>query len=205
MDQPYTIPQATHEPALTQIAAAAMLTGAFYGLLSLAAAAALLIIAHDLRPYWPLILLAFPTIITAAAAGLSGIRWIKTTASRQWDYDLADSTPDLDEDLPSDIDALDDTGQQRLIQDTGYRILVMHYIHGNQATRPECEQAGIQQNDWNTVNTLLQAMRIKHARAWNDQISPSQAFDLWQSVQYMPAAKAAMVPTGEGAYKRVDI
>ena len=199
MDQPYTIPQETHEPALSQIAWAALLTGAFYGLITLASAAALLIVAPDLRTYWPLILLASPTIITAAAAGLSGIRWIKSTAARQWDY----NTYDLDDDA-GNTPTLDDTGQQRLIQDAGYRILVMHFIHGSQATRPECEQAGIQQQDWNTVNTLLQAMHIKHARAWNEHITPDQAFDLWQSVQYMPSSTAAMIPAGDGAYKRVD-
>ena len=61
------------------------------------------------------------------------------------------------------------------------KILRMHYYQSKEATRPECERAGITQTDWNNANRLLQLIGLKGERGW--QASDSrEAFDRFEQL-----------------------
>ena len=61
-----------------------------------------------------------------------------------------------------------------------WRILRMHYHQGREATRPECERAGIGQTDWNNTNRLLQLIGLKGERGWLVK-DEREAFDRFEA------------------------
>jgi len=62
-----------------------------------------------------------------------------------------------------------------------WRILRLHYHQGKEATRPECERAGITQTDWNNANRLLQLIGLKGERGWQ-AVDAREAFDRFEQL-----------------------
>src|SRR3990167_7271147 len=79
-----------------------------------------------------------------------------------------------------------------------WRILRLHYNQGKEATRPECERAGITQTDWNNANRLLQLIGLKGERGW--QASDSrEAFDRFEACTRFDPGMVWYSPTGSAA------
>jgi len=62
-----------------------------------------------------------------------------------------------------------------------WRILRLHYHQGKEATRPECERAGITQTDWNNANKLMQLIGLKGERGWQ-VVDSREAFDRFEQL-----------------------
>lgn len=183
-----------HRPAVAPYALAALTAG---GCVSVGAVVLVLLVAAYVPASVRSAVLDFLPLAAAlgvlVAAGL-GAWWSIAAAVRPWriedrererrysweDRRLMQQEPGQ---APEPVNlaepAPEATSGERL-QLAAFKILTLHYISGVEATRPQCEEIGITQAEWNKVNKALQALGVKGARAWRvaDQ---SEALRIWQS------------------------
>jgi len=100
--------------------------------------------------------------LAAIASTIFGVRWSITATSNE----IARRRPRYDQ--PLEHPETPDTIQFSDIDQVARQVLELHYLDRLDATRPECERAGIQQRDWNIANQVFQAIGIKSARSWGE-------------------------------------
>lgn len=153
--------------------------------------------------------LKFAGVAGALAAAVFTVYWtaISTTepitakrSERLRRWKIEDYLPPVEDDP---IPANDFTIPERL-RLVGFHVLSMHYVEGSKATRPECENVGITQGDWNLVNKALIDLGIKSSRGWviEDYL---QALTLWQSNIQIMEDNTALIKTGESNWKRIHL
>ncbi len=146
-----------------------VLLGAYTATGSAAIGILLIAVTDSLRAYW------INGLLICAALGL-----IVTSGFGIWNL-LApkhDLTP-LDALPPEAAPARPLTARER-IHAAAAEIMALHFVDGLLATRPECEESGVSQTDWNIVNRCLQETGIKTARAWQAG-SLEEALTRWRA------------------------
>ena len=96
--------------------------------------------------------------LAAIASTVFGVRWAITATNTEIDR----RKPYISE--PQEPESI----QFADVDQVARQVLELHYLDGREATRPECEYAGIQQRDWNKVNQVFLAIGIKKARSWGE-------------------------------------
>jgi len=94
--------------------------------------------------------------LAAIASTVFGVRWAITATNTE--IDRRRPLPEQ----PQTSESIQFTNVDQVAR----QVLEFHYLDGREATRPECELAGIQQRDWNKVNQVFHAIGIKHTRSW---------------------------------------
>lgn len=198
----------TYTVTFAQLTTAALVIGLSVFLVGSVLLACLLLLLQDLRPYsFPLFALVL--VASVFVAGALTIRWNHELAVRHWR--LEDEDRHVRQALaisPTEAIILPDPGRpdaDRLCL-AGYNLLTLHYVHGLQATRPECERSlHMTQSDWNKINHLLQLLHIKDERGWNAEVDHAAALLRWTSDVQITQDGAAMLRTGPTSWKRVEL
>jgi hypothetical protein len=71
------------------------------------------------------------------------------------------------------------------LYEIGKRILWMHYQSNLDATRQQCQNAGIAPHDWNKISVVLREIKIRDDQKW-EPMTYDQALMIWES-KIMPA------------------
>lgn len=177
-------------PTLGYHAKMALLLAFFLGVGLFGGSLSLLVVFPGLRPFWkPLFVIDF--LIMSGACCWYGFRWVKEASVRSWKIDdkerarrwsLEDRAMSAEqEEEPEQEETRNEGWKLELV---GYRILTSHFVDGKLATRPECEALGISQDDWNKVNKVLMALKVKGERKWVDGIDFNTALNLWNKAAY---------------------
>ena len=199
--------KSTYTVTFSQLTRAALIIGLSVFLVGSVLLACLVLLLQDLRPY-TLPLFALILIASVITAGALTIRWNHELAVRHWRLEDEDrqvrqalSVTSTD---PITLPATDRPDSDRL-RLAGYNLLALHYVHGLQATRPECERSlHMTQSDWNRLNHLLKLLNIKDERGWNAEVDHAAALLRWTS-DVQITQDAAMLRTAPGSWKRIEL
>jgi hypothetical protein len=156
----------------------ALTGGVFVTLAIFGAGLAVMYFSHDWSEFGAMVVLAL--LVGMIAGSGAGIWWTLNLASLQGL--MAPRVVTVTETIISEQPPV-----ERLVHMPGdvlaiqaRRIIDMHYLDGSEATRQECESAGIVQENWNLLNQALQACGLKAPRGWVAGLSYEQAVVAWR-------------------------
>lgn len=160
-----------------------------------------------LRMYW-WDMVVIDIVLVSGIGMWFGVKWVREAATRMWRVEDAERMrrwkfEDAALKEGDEGEAEEPRSEGWKLELAGYRILVMHYIEGKLCTRPECDLAGIGQEEWNGANEVLKALRIKGERKWLEGVDYGEALKRWNEWAYFEEDGGAMVRVEEGQWKRV--
>ncbi|NUM44832.1 MAG: hypothetical protein HUU38_08990 [Anaerolineales bacterium] len=124
--------------------------------------------------------------VAMAVGGLYGFRWTRKNVLRLWTHE------DEDRELARPVQEVEHVREVEVIPSgdalrlAGYKILVLHYVQGREATRPECVPAICTDPAWRTVNTALRTIHAKKplpGRGWT-ALPFAEALTAWNEIAF---------------------
>mgnify|MGYP001420213970 CR=1 FL=1 len=155
---------------------------------------------------WPVALFPAGLFLAFTVSSALGILWTSWDVAGDWILRFVDwwksrkIEPNMDPGLASDVVPV--TEGQRIAL-ASRNILEWHYFDGIQATRPECEERGVTQAEWNIINKTYQEIGLKTSRSWKVD-DYFQALDLLRRDVYISDDGQVWVKNGQNGKKRIQ-